>query len=68
MRLPGFFPVAIPLLADIPILGPVLFAQDPLVYVLCLIVPALWWLMFRTPWGSASAPSARARAPRTPAG
>ncbi|MGH6901419.1 MAG: ABC transporter permease [Geminicoccaceae bacterium] len=53
MRLPGFFPVALPLLADIPILGPVLFAQDPLVYALGLIVPALWWLMFRTSWGLA---------------
>ena len=51
MRLPGLSPVAIPLLADIPIVGPVLFAQDPLVYALYLAAPALWWLLFKTPWG-----------------
>jgi simple sugar transport system permease protein len=51
MRLPGFAPVVIPLLADIPIVGRVLFAQDPLVYAMYLAAPALWWLLFKTPWG-----------------
>ena len=51
MRLPGLSPVAIPLLADIPIVGRVLFAQDALVYALYLAAPALWWLLFKTPWG-----------------
>jgi general nucleoside transport system permease protein len=68
MRLPGFSPVAIPLLADIPVLGPVLFAQDPLVYGLYVATPALWWLMFRTHGALASGPPARTRARRTPAG
>jgi general nucleoside transport system permease protein len=46
-----FQPYAIPLLADIPGLGPVLFDHDPLVYASYLIAPALWFLLFRTRWG-----------------
>ena len=49
--LAGFRPVPIPLLADIPGLGPVLFDQDPLVYLLYLLIPVAHWLLFRTPWG-----------------
>ena len=48
---PAFHPWLIPLLADIPIVGRVLFAQDLLVYALYLAAPALWWLLFKTPWG-----------------
>jgi general nucleoside transport system permease protein len=49
--LEGFEPVAIPLLAEIPLLGPVFFRQDVLVYLLYLLVPALWFLLYRTSWG-----------------
>jgi simple sugar transport system permease protein len=38
----------IPLLADIPILGPALFNQDPMVYLALLGSIALWWFLFRT--------------------
>lgn len=41
----------IPLLSDIPWLGPVLFDHDPLVYASYLLAPALWWLLFRSRWG-----------------
>ncbi|MEV0136668.1 ABC transporter permease [Dactylosporangium sp. NPDC050688] len=46
-----FRPYAIPLLSDIPGLGPVLFDHDPLVYLSYLLAPALWWLLFRSRWG-----------------
>jgi ABC-type uncharacterized transport system permease subunit len=46
-----FHPYAIPLLSDIPGLGPVLFDHDPLVYLSYLLAPALWWLLFRSRWG-----------------
>jgi general nucleoside transport system permease protein len=51
MTLPGFYPIAIPGLVSIPIVGPVFFNQDLLVYLMYGTIPALWWMMFRTPWG-----------------
>lgn len=38
----------IPLLADIPIVGPVLFDQDPMVYLALIGSAGLWWFLFRT--------------------
>jgi simple sugar transport system permease protein len=38
----------IPLLADIPVLGPVLFDQDPMVYLALIGSALLWWFLFRT--------------------
>jgi len=49
--LPGFAPVAIPLLSSIPLVGPVLFNQDPLAYLMYLVVPLSYWFLYRTPWG-----------------
>lgn len=43
-----FVPVKIPLLGDIPVLGQAIFDQDPLVYLSYLLVPALWWFIFRS--------------------
>lgn len=43
--------IPIPLLADIPLLGPVLFQQTILVYVAVAAVAFVWWLLFRTRWG-----------------
>jgi simple sugar transport system permease protein len=48
---PTFRPVAIPVLSDIPFVGPILFDQDPLVYVSYLLVPLLWWVIYRSRWG-----------------
>jgi len=49
IRLPeSFRAVPVPVLSDIPIIGPVLFNHDPLVYISYFIVPALWFLVFRT--------------------
>ncbi len=43
-----FVPFKIPLLGDIPVIGPVIFDNDPLVYLSFLMVPALWWFIFRS--------------------
>ncbi|MGZ5399847.1 MAG: ABC transporter permease [Nocardioides sp.] len=43
--------VAIPLLSEIPLLGPVMFRQSPLVYLLYVAVAVVTWTMYRTKWG-----------------
>ena len=47
----GFHAVALPAISRIPFLGPVLFQQDPLVYLSYLVVPAAWFVLYRTRWG-----------------
>ncbi len=41
----------IPLLGDIPFIGPVFFNHYPLVYVGYVLVPLVWYILFRTTWG-----------------
>lgn len=53
LSLSGFKPLAIPGLVAIPVVGTVLFGQDALVYLMYLLVPALYVMMFKTPWGLA---------------
>jgi simple sugar transport system permease protein len=49
---PGSFrPVGIPLLEDIPIVGPLLFDNTIYVYVMFALVGALTWALFRSRWG-----------------
>ena len=48
---PGIDRLPIPVLSEIPFLGPVLFSHNPLVYLTFLLVPAAWYILFRTPWG-----------------
>jgi general nucleoside transport system permease protein len=49
---PGTFsPVAIPLLSEIPIIGPVLFRQSIIVYLMYLAVVVVHVALFRTRWG-----------------
>ncbi len=47
----GFQPLKIPLLSNIPILGPVFFEQSALVYGAFLLAPLAWWIIERTTWG-----------------
>lgn len=47
----GFNPVPIPVLSDIPYLGKILFNHDPITYLSILLVPVLWFLIFRTRLG-----------------
>ncbi|MEW6727264.1 ABC transporter permease [Desulforudis sp. 1088] len=44
----AFKPVHLPVLSDLPLLGPVLFRQDALVLLSYLLVPLLWLLIYRT--------------------
>jgi simple sugar transport system permease protein len=41
----------VPGLSKLPFLGGVLFNHTPAVYLAFLMVPASWYLLFRTPWG-----------------
>ncbi|MBS1228315.1 MAG: transporter permease [Proteobacteria bacterium] len=49
--LPGLKPLPIPLLADIPLLGPVLFAQDAVVYLSLAAYAAVAWTLTKTRLG-----------------
>ncbi|MEF1289968.1 ABC transporter permease [Vibrio sp. M260118] len=44
----GFKPIALPLLSDIPLLGPLLFNQDILVYSSFVIVTITWYILQKT--------------------
>jgi len=47
----GFHPVPLPFLARLPVVGPILFQQDPLIYLSYLAVLAAWYVLYRTRWG-----------------
>jgi simple sugar transport system permease protein len=46
-----FQPFAIPVLSDIPIIGPVLFNQSVMVYLLYVVVAVIQVALFRSRWG-----------------
>ncbi|QLD12521.1 ABC transporter permease [Microbacterium oleivorans] len=46
-----FTRLEIPLLSDIPILGPVLFNQTIIVYLMFVTVAVVTWALYRTRWG-----------------
>ncbi len=49
---PGTFPIMnIPLLDKIPFLGPILFQQKPLTYIMFILVFSIQYVLFFTPWG-----------------
>ncbi|MDX2230015.1 MAG: ABC transporter permease [Leptolyngbyaceae cyanobacterium bins.349] len=50
-KLPGLGAIALPGLSQIPLLGPLLFRQDVLVYGLLLLIPLLTYLLFHTGLG-----------------
>lgn len=43
----------IPFLSDLPFLGPALFMQTPLTYLALILVPVVWYVLYRTPMGLA---------------
>ena len=43
--------VEVPLLSDLPLVGEALFGQPWPFYLVYLVVPVSWWLVFRTRWG-----------------
>lgn len=46
-----FQSIPIPVLSDIPVLGPVLFDQPLLIYLMFIAVPTVWYTLNRTRWG-----------------
>ncbi|MGA8254995.1 MAG: ABC transporter permease [Nocardioides sp.] len=48
---PRFDTWAVPLIGDIPLIGPILFRQTPIVYLLYAAVAAVTWALYRTRWG-----------------
>lgn len=48
---PHFVPTHVPFLSDIPFVGPVLFAQNVVVYAAYALVPVLAFVLYRSRWG-----------------
>jgi ABC-type uncharacterized transport system permease subunit len=44
-------PNAVPLLSEIPLVGPVLFDRSWLFYLIYAVIPVCWYLVYRTRWG-----------------
>jgi len=51
LTLPTLAPLPLPVLSDIPLVGPALFAQAPTAYLAYLLAPLLGWFVYRTEWG-----------------
>jgi len=51
ISLKGMPPINIPGLSDIPVLGVVLFKQDPVAYLALLLFVAIWWVLRKTKVG-----------------
>lgn len=47
----SFVKVSIPILKDIPVLGKALFQHVPLVYLALVLVPVMWFVLFKTRTG-----------------
>jgi len=52
-KIEPFQPLPIPLLSEIPLVGPALFNQTPLTYLAFASVAAVAWVLYRTPLGLA---------------
>jgi len=44
-------PMPVPGLADLPVVGPAFFDQDPIVYLALAIALVAWFVLYRTRWG-----------------
>lgn len=51
IRVPAMPLWKIPVLGDIPFIGRVFFNQYPLVYLAYVVVPLVWFILYRTSWG-----------------
>jgi ABC-type uncharacterized transport system permease subunit len=51
LSLPGFKPISIPVLSDIPVLGRILFGQDVMFYIMLVLVLGVHFVLFRTQLG-----------------
>lgn len=48
---PRFDKLPIPILGDIPVIGPIFFRQTAIVYILYVTVALVTWALYRTKWG-----------------
>ena len=48
---PRFQRLPIPLLGEIPIIGPVLFRQTIIIYIMYIAIAVVWFALFKTKWG-----------------
>ncbi len=48
IKAPTVSKIDVPLLSDIPVLGPILFNQDPIVYLGIGMTVAVWWFLYRS--------------------
>jgi len=48
---PRFSVIEIPVLSDIPLIGPIFFRQTAIVYILYVAVALVTWALYRTRWG-----------------
>lgn len=49
--IPGMPNTPVPLLSRIPVIGPVFFSHNMMVYLAFLFVPVAWYILFKTSWG-----------------
>ncbi|HRV94747.1 MAG TPA: ABC transporter permease [Anaerolineae bacterium] len=47
----GLDPLPVPVLSQIPFIGPVLFNYDFLIYMMVPLAVLVWWVLFKTRWG-----------------
>ena len=52
-RITAFQPMDMPILSDIPFLGPMVFQQTALTWLALIMVGVVWWVINRTPLGVA---------------
>jgi ABC-type uncharacterized transport system permease subunit len=50
-KVPGFRSLDIPVLSDLPILGPIVFKQSLFVYIAIAVAVVGWWALTKTAWG-----------------
>jgi ABC-type uncharacterized transport system permease subunit len=47
----GIYPIYIPYLSDIPVIGEIVFRQSPFFYLMIVLMFASWFLFYKTKWG-----------------
>jgi ABC-type uncharacterized transport system permease subunit len=50
-RIEGINQLRVPVLSNLPVIGPMLFAHDIIVYLAVPTAIVVWWMLFSTRWG-----------------